>query len=78
VLLCREFFLLVLVSNLIAWPVAYFLMRNWLQSYAYRTSLSVVIFIVAMAIALAVAFFSVSFQAIRAATANPVNSLRYE
>jgi putative ABC transport system permease protein len=78
VLLCREFFLLVLVSNVIAWPAAYFLMKNWLQSYAYRTSLSVFIFITAMAIALMVAFLSVSFQAIRAATANPINSLRYE
>ncbi len=78
VLLCREFFLLVLVSNIIAWPAAYFLMKNWLQGYAYRTSLSVFIFIAAMAIALMVAFLSVSFQAIRAATANPINSLRYE
>jgi putative ABC transport system permease protein len=78
VLLCREFFLLVLVSNIIAWPAAYFLMKNWLQSYAYRTSLSMFIFMAAMGIALLVAFLSVSFQAIRAATANPVNSLRYE
>jgi ABC-type antimicrobial peptide transport system permease subunit len=78
VLLCREFFLLVFISNIIAWPVAYFLMRNWLQSYAYRTSLSVLIFIGAMAIALIVALLSVSFQALRAATANPINSLRYE
>lgn len=78
VLLCREFFLLVFISNIIAWPVAYFLMRNWLQGYAYRTSLSVLIFISAMVIALLVAFLSVSFQAIRAATANPINSLRYE
>jgi putative ABC transport system permease protein len=78
VLLCREFFLLVLVSNLIAWPTAYFLMKNWLQSYAYRTSLSVLIFIAAMAIALIVAFLSVGFQAIRAATTSPINCLRYE
>ena len=77
-LLCREFFLLVFVSNIIAWPAAYFLMKNWLQSYAYRTSLSVFIFIAAMAIALMVAFLSVSFQAIRAATASPIDSLRYE
>jgi putative ABC transport system permease protein len=78
VLLCREFFLLVFVSNIIAWPVAYFLMKSWLQSYAYRASLSVFIFMAAMGIALMVAFLSVSFQAIRAATANPVDSLRYE
>lgn len=78
VLLCREFFLLVFVSNVIAWPAAYFLMKNWLQSYAYRTSLSVLIFVAAMAITLMVAFLSVSFQAIRAATASPIDSLRYE
>jgi ABC-type antimicrobial peptide transport system permease subunit len=78
VLLCREFFLLVFVSNIIAWPVAYFLMKNWLQSYAYRTSLGIIIFIAAMAVALMVSFLSVSFQAIRAATASPIDSLRYE
>lgn len=77
-LLCREFFLLVLVSNIIAWPVAYFLMKNWLQSYAYRTSMSALIFVTAMGIALIVAFLSVSFQAIRAATTSPIRSLRYE
>ncbi len=77
-LLCREFFLLVLVSNIIAWPIAFFLMKNWLQRYAYRTSLSVFIFMAAMGIAVMVAFLSVSFQAIRAATANPIDSLRYE
>lgn len=77
-LLCREFFLLVIVSNVIAWPAAYFLMKSWLQGYAYRTSLSVFIFMAAMGIALLVALMSVSFQAIRAATANPVESLRYE
>jgi putative ABC transport system permease protein len=77
-LLCREFFLLVILSNVIAWPVAYFLMKSWLQGYAYRTSLSVFIFMAAMGIALLVALMSVSFQAIRAATANPVESLRYE
>jgi ABC-type antimicrobial peptide transport system permease subunit len=77
-LLCREFFLLVLLSNILAWPVAFFLMKNWLQRYAYRTSLSVFIFMAALGIALLVAFLSVSFQAIRAATANPVDSLRYE
>ncbi len=78
VLLCKEFFVLVFVSNVIAWPVAYLLMKNWLQGYAYRTGLSVLIFIAAMAIALMVAFLSVSFQAIRAAIANPIDSLRYE
>jgi ABC-type antimicrobial peptide transport system permease subunit len=77
-LLCREFFMLVLLANLIAWPVAYFLMKNWLQNYAYHTGLGLYIFAAAMAAALVVAVISVSFQAIRAAIANPVDSLRYE
>jgi len=78
VLLCREFFMLVLLANIIAWPAAYFVMNNWLQNYAYHTGLGLYIFAAAMAAALVVAVISVSFQAIRAAVANPVDSLRYE
>jgi predicted permease len=78
VLLCREFFMLVLLANIIAWPAAYFVMKNWLQNYAYHTGLGLYIFAAAMAAALVVAVISVSFQAIRAAVANPVDSLRYE
>lgn len=77
-LLCREFFLLVLLANLIAWPTAYFVMKNWLQSYAYKINLGLSIFLAAMGLALIIAIISVSYQAIRAALANPVNSLRYE
>ena len=77
-LLCREFFLLVLLANLIAWPSAYFIMKNWLQSYAYRTSLGLLIFVAAMAAALLVALLSVSFQALKAALSNRADSLRYE
>jgi len=77
-LLCKESFFLVILANIIALPTAFFLMRNWLQSYAYRTSLSVNIFISAMAIALVIALISVSFQAVRAALADPSDSLRYE
>jgi ABC-type lipoprotein release transport system permease subunit len=77
-LLCREFFWLVLFANLVAWPAAYFIMRSWLQDYAYRASLEIVVFLTAMVIALIVAIISVSFQAVRAALANPADSLRYE
>jgi putative ABC transport system permease protein len=77
-LLCKEFFLLVLVANVIAWPAAYFIMRKWLQSYAYRADLGYFAFIGAMLLALFVAILSVGYQAIRAARANPANSLRYE
>ena len=77
-LLCKEFFILVIVANVIAWPAAYFIMRKWLQSYAYRTDLGFFVFIGAMLLALFVAILSVSYQAIRAARANPADSLRYE
>jgi putative ABC transport system permease protein len=77
-LLCKEFFLLVLVANIIAWPAAYFIMRKWLQSYAYRVDLGYFAFVGAMLLALFVAILSVGYQAIRAARANPAESLRYE
>ena len=77
-LLSREFVKWVLVSNLIAWPVAYFLMKQWLQDFAYRAALGVDIFILSGLASLLIALLTVSFQSIRAATANPVDSLRYE
>jgi len=77
-LLCREFFLLVFVANVIAWPTAYFIMRKWLQSYAYRADMGYFVFIGAMLLALFVAILSVGYQAVRAARANPADSLRYE
>jgi predicted permease len=77
-LLCKEFFVLVFVANVIAWPAAYFAMRKWLQSYAYRVDLGYFVFFGAMLLALFVAILSVGYQAIRAARANPADSLRYE
>ncbi|MBN1271052.1 MAG: ABC transporter permease [Candidatus Aminicenantes bacterium] len=78
VLLCREFFVLVLLANVIAWPLSYLLMSHWLKGYAYRTQLSVFVFLGAMVTALLMAVFSVSFQALRAASTNPAKALRYE
>ncbi|MFC2154929.1 FtsX-like permease family protein [Acidobacteriota bacterium] len=77
-MLCREFFFLVLLATIIAWPISYFAMNFWLQDYAYRVPLSPFYFVLAMVLALVIAIFSVSFQAIRAALANPVDSLKYE
>jgi putative ABC transport system permease protein len=78
VLLSKEFTKLVLVATLVAWPLAYFAMSRWLQDFAYRIDLSVWIFLLAGAIALLIAWLTVSWQAIKAALANPVNVLRYE
>ena len=77
-LLSKEFTKWVVLANFIAWPAAYFLMDNWLKNFAYRINLNISIFIYAGVIALAIALITVSYQAIKAATANPVNSLKYE
>jgi putative ABC transport system permease protein len=77
-LLSREFVMLVSISNLIAWPVAYYAMNKWLQDFAYRIELGPGVFIVGGVLALVIALMTVSAQAIKAARANPVDALRYE
>ena len=77
-LLAKEFLLLVILANLIALPVAYFAMNRWLQSFAYRMNIRVWAFVLTAALSLFIALITVSYQAIRAALANPVDSLRYE
>ncbi len=77
-LLSKEFAKWVLIANIIAWPVAYFAMNKWLQGYAYRINIAVWSFILAALLALTIALFTVSYQAVRAATSNPVDALRYE
>ena len=68
----------VLAANVVAWPVAYYAMSKWLQGFAYRISLDVWIFLLGGAMALVIALATVSYQAFRAAMANPVDALRYE
>jgi len=77
-LLSKDFVRLVLIANLLAWPVAYFAMNKWLQDFAYRINLSWWMFALAGGLALLIALLTVSFQAIKAALANPVEALRYE
>jgi len=77
-LLCREFLVLVVAANLLAWPLAYYVMGKWLRGYAYRTGLNWPLFLGALILALAVAVLSVGFQALRAAYVNPAESLKYE
>lgn len=77
-LLSRDFFKLVLLSNVIAWPFAFLLLRNWLQDFAYRIELGMGFFIFGSVVTLLVALGSISTQVVKAARANPVDSLRYE
>lgn len=77
-LLSREFAVLVLLANLLAWPFAYLVMSKVLQNYAYRIGLNLWVFALSGGLALLIALATVSTQAIKAALANPVEALRYE
>lgn len=77
-LLSKDFVFLAGVANLIAWPAAYYIMSVWLESYAYRTSLDIGLFLLAAVLAFSIVLVTISFQAVRAARANPVDALRYE
>jgi len=77
-LLSTQFVKWVVISNVIAWPLAYIIMDKWLQNFAYRTSINLWIFVASGIMALIIALLTVSSHAIKAATANPVESLRYE
>ena len=77
-LLSKDFLKLVLIAGIIAVPVSFYAMNNWLQDFAYHVGIEPWSFVGAVAIAILIAFITISFQAIKAATANPVKSLRYE
>lgn len=77
-MLARDFLKLVLLSFLLAFPVAYYWMKQWLADFAYHIEIEPRIFIIAAVIAIAIAFLTVSYQSIKAALANPVKSLRSE
>ncbi len=77
-LLSKEFTKWVIVANIIAWPIAYFSLNKWLQSYAYKTNVALWSFVLSGALALLIALATVSYQSIKAALANPADSLRYE
>jgi len=77
-LLSREFTKWVLLANIIAWPIAWYAMNQWLENFAYRIEISWWVFVLAGGVALVVALLTVSWQAINAALANPVESFRYE
>jgi len=77
-MISKDFLKLVLISNVIAWPIAWYAANKWLQDFAYKINISVWIFLLSSLLALLIVFVTISFQAIKSATANPVKSLRYE
>ena len=78
ILFNKEFIFLILIAFVVSAPVAWYFMSDWLNQFAYRIDLTVWIFIVAILLSLVVAMVTVSFQSIKAALANPVDSLRNE
>ena len=77
-LLTKQFAKWVLIANVIAWPIAWFVMNKWLQNFTYRIDLTIWPFLLSGLAALFIALLTVSWQAVRAATANPVEALKYE
>ena len=77
-MLSKDFLKLILLSLLIAFPVSWFLMYNWLQGFAYRISITPFVFLIAGGSIILITLFTIGFQSVKAAVANPVNSLRAE
>ena len=77
-LLSKKFMKWIIMANIIAWPITYFIMINWLQNFAYQTKPGLYLFLLSGIITLIIAMLTVSYQSVKAALANPVNSLKYE
>ncbi|MFC1564220.1 ABC transporter permease [candidate division KSB1 bacterium] len=77
-LLLKDFARLILIANIVSWPIGYFLMNTWLQDFAYRIDINLELFFFAGIVTYIIALITVSFQTIKAAIANPAESLRYE
>ena len=77
-MLSRDLMWLVLFANIIGWPIAYYAMSRWLQNFAYRTDIQIGIFLLSSILIFLVSFITLSYQAVKAARANPIDSLRYE
>ncbi len=77
-LLSKEFSRWILLANIFAWPIAFYTMHKWLENFAYRTAINVVLFLLAGGLSLVIAALPVGYQALKAATSNPVDALRYE
>ena len=77
-LLVKEFCKWIMISVVIAWPISYYVMTKWLQSFAYRTEIGISVFVISGCFALIIAVITVSSQTIKTAVSNPVDALKYE
>ncbi|HZX11807.1 MAG TPA: FtsX-like permease family protein, partial [Acidobacteriota bacterium] len=77
-LFIKEFLKWIILANFIAWPISWIVLNKWLQNFAYRINISGLTFVLSGALALVIAMLTVSYQAFRSASINPVKTLRYE
>ena len=77
-LLSKDFMILIGIANLIAWPVTYIVMNNWLEGFAYRMTIPIGLFVFSGVVVIIIALFTVSYKTFVTARANPVNALKYE
>ncbi|MFB0565119.1 MAG: ABC transporter permease [Candidatus Aminicenantaceae bacterium] len=77
-LLSKDFLKWVTAANIVAWPIAYYGVQKWLQGFVFRTRIGWEVFLLSASMALIISIFTISFQSIKAARANPADSLRYE
>ena len=77
-MIAREFIKWVAAANLIAWPIAWYVSHNWLQNFAYRSHIGLEVFLVTALLSLIISLISVVYQSLKSASANPIDSLRYE
>jgi len=77
-LILKQYMFMVLVGNLVAWPIAWFVMNRWLQNYAYRTNFEIWLFIVVAAVSTFIVLAAMTFQTVKAARTNPSETLKFE
>jgi putative ABC transport system permease protein len=78
ILISKDFIVLTIIADIIAWPLSYYLMNRWLETFAYKTIINPFLFVFAGILVIAIALVTVSYHALKAATSNPVKSLKYE
>jgi putative ABC transport system permease protein len=78
VLLANNFLKLVLIANVIAWPIAYLAMKEWTKGFSYQAGIGIEMFLITAVLATVIALLTVSFQSIKAALSHPINAIKYE
>jgi putative ABC transport system permease protein len=77
-ILSREFIILITLANVIAWPLGFFFMSRWMQNFAYKAGFNIWIFLFSASVSFLIALLTVNLHSVKAAVANPVDSLRHE